>query len=179
MRSSVWRAGSSTAHRPVGDRCDVAAVLIEHRKQPVQRDIGAAATTPAATLIGRVGHDSIEPRAECGVSAKRIDLPDHGQEGVLHPFLGVLCAPRDPHGEAPGAVTVGGHQILAGRRITPAEGRHERAVPVDPCRHARVASFLCVTDHLAGPWRRVTGTGQWRSPSPRSVAVDECGRPRT
>jgi hypothetical protein len=117
----------------------VTAVLVEPGKQRVQRDIGAAATTAPATLIGRVGHDPIEPRAEGGVSTKRIDLPDHGQEGVLHSFLGILRVPRDPPGEAGGAVTVGRHQILGSRRITPAEGRHERVIPVGLCRHARAA----------------------------------------
>jgi len=49
-----WRAGSSTLIEPVSDRRDVAAVRIELRKQLVQRDIGAAAATPPATLICRV-----------------------------------------------------------------------------------------------------------------------------
>jgi len=37
------------AHRPVDDRRDVAAMLIEHGKRRVQRDIGAAGATPPAT----------------------------------------------------------------------------------------------------------------------------------
>ena len=44
-------------------------------------------------------------------------------------FLGILRVPRDPIGEAGGAVTVGGDQILGGRGITPAEGRDRLA----PC----------------------------------------------
>ena len=31
------------------------------------------------------------------------------------------------------------HQILVGRRITPAEGRDERGIPVDPCRYGPAA----------------------------------------
>ena len=122
----------------------MAAVSIEHGKQRVQRDIGAAAATLSAALIGRVRDDPIEPRAERGVSTKRIDLPDHGQEGVLHGFLGILRVPRDPRGETAGAVSVGGYQILGGRRITAAKGGHERAIPIDPCRHAwAVPMHLC------------------------------------
>ena len=127
------------AHRPVGDRRGVAAVLIEHGKQVVQRDVGAAAATAPAMLMGRVGHDPIEPRAERRVSTKRIDFPYHGKESVLHGFLGILRVPRDPRGQPPGAVTVGSHQILDGHRITPAEGRDERGIPVDPCRYGPAA----------------------------------------
>src|SRR6202007_1858259 len=83
------------AHRPVDDRRDVAAVLIEHGEQFVQRDIGAAGATPPATLMARLGRDPIEPRAEGGVSTKRIDLPYDGEEGVLHDFLGILRVPGD------------------------------------------------------------------------------------
>src|SRR5712691_2689269 len=85
-------------------------------------------------LIGRVRHDPIEPRAERGLSAKRIDLPYREQESILHGFLGILRVARDPCGEAVGAVTIGAYQVLGGRRITAAKGRHERAIPVDPCR---------------------------------------------
>src|SRR5262245_6401165 len=124
------------AHRPVDDRRDVAAALIEYGQQRVERDIRAAAATPPATLIGRVGHDPIDPRAERSVSTKRIDLPDHGQEGVLHGFLGILRIPRDPRGQPVGPVTVGSHQILGGRWIPAPKGHHELAVPVDPCRYS-------------------------------------------
>ena len=55
---------------------------------------------------------------------------------ILHGFLGILRVARDPCGEAVGAVTIGAYQVLGGRRITAAKGRHERAIPVDPCRHA-------------------------------------------
>src|SRR5437879_9499363 len=128
---------------------------------------------PPARLIGRVGHDSIDPRGERGVSTKRIDLPDHGQEGVLHGFLGILRVPRDPRGESAGAITVDGYKILGGRRITAAKGRHERAILVDPCRHAWAFPlhlfelFQCTTLRMrrasGGP--RLSGCFCWRSRS--------------
>jgi len=124
----------------------VVAALIEHGQQRVQRDIGAAATTPSATLIGRVGHDPIDPRAKRRVSPKRIDLPDHGQEGVLHGLLGVLRVTRDPRGQAASPVTVGGHQILGGRWISAAKGRHKLAVPIDQCRHLGAPRFRGTID---------------------------------
>src|SRR5262249_44162620 len=125
-------------HRPVTDRGDVAAAFIERGKQFVERDVAGVAATPPAALIGRVRDDPVDPRAEGGVSSKRIDLPDHGYEGVLHGFLGILRVPRDPRSETAGAVAVGGNQILGSRRFTAAKGRHERVILVDAYRHARV-----------------------------------------
>jgi hypothetical protein len=56
--------------RPIGDRCDVAARLIEHGKQFVQRDIIAAPAAPPAALIGPIRHDPIEPGAEAASPRK-------------------------------------------------------------------------------------------------------------
>src|SRR5262249_5478623 len=96
---------------------------------------GGAAARLSATLICGVRDDPVDPGGEGGISTKRIDLPDHGQEGVLQRFLGILRVPRDPRGETAGAVTVNGYQIRGSRWITAAKGRHERAILVDPCRH--------------------------------------------
>ena len=93
IRSSVWRAGSSTL-------IDQSATGATWR--PCSSNTGSSWSSETsalrprrapATLIGRVGHDPIEPRAERGLSTKRVDLPDHGQEGVLHGFLGILRVP--------------------------------------------------------------------------------------
>ena len=78
---------------------------------------------------------SIEGRAQarrCLTTARekglmvRFRRPRHASH-----YLGILRVPCDPIGEAGGAVTVGGDQILGGRGITPAEGRHERVIPGD------------------------------------------------
>src|SRR5215470_15424663 len=108
-------------------------MLVEHGEDGVQRDISALPSPLPEPLIGRVGHDTIEPRAERAVSAKCLDLPDHGPERVLHDFLGILRATRDPDGEAEGAVSIGGDQTVRGGRFTVAESYHQRAIAVSAC----------------------------------------------
>jgi hypothetical protein len=97
----------------------MAALSIKHR--PRQRLVPGHISLPAQAgpkfLIGRVRHDSEQPRAEGGLAPETIDLPDHGAECILDDFFRVLPISRDPCGQTIGAVPICDDKTLGCGRL--------------------------------------------------------------
>ena len=106
--------------RPVDHRGVVATALVEDRQHLVQRHFVSTAVPTAELLVRGVRHDAIEPRAECRLASKRVDLSDHRPQGVLHDFLRVRGTAGDAAGKTVGTLAVPTHEML---------GRHRLATP--------------------------------------------------
>ena len=122
--------GIVRSRRPVGDRLGVAPALVEQREHLVQRDLVPAALPAAKLLAGGVRHDAVEPRPECGLAAKHVDLSNHGPERILHDFLRVLAVAGHAAGQTIGTLAVRAHQTLRGHGLVTPERLQEIVIAV-------------------------------------------------
>src|SRR5437667_1052619 len=126
------------------------AVLVEHRQHFIERDLATSTWPAAKLLVGGIGDDPVEPRAEGRLTPERVDLPDHGPERVLHDFLGVPRVSRDAAREAIRAVAVGGDEKLCSGRLPAPQRLHEKIIAIDS-RRSRF-SALCIGKHASSLW---------------------------
>src|SRR5437867_13155600 len=97
-------------------------IHVEGRKDPVERDLVTSTRGAAARLVGGIRGDSVDPRAERRVSAKRVDLSHDAPERVLHCFLGILLVAGDADRQAICAVAERGDQTLGGGGVSSTQG---------------------------------------------------------
>src|SRR2546425_3630122 len=118
------------ARRPVGDWRHMLAALVERRQHLIERDFATSTWPVAKLLVGGIGDDPVEPGAEGRFTPERVDLPDHGPEGVLHDLLGIRVVARDADRQTIDAVAVHGHQRLGGPRLVPAQPLHQVCISI-------------------------------------------------
>src|SRR5438094_5882470 len=118
------------ARRPVGDWRHMPAVLVERRQHLIERDFATSTLQVAKLLVGGIGDDPVEPGAEGRFTPERVDLPDHGPEGVLHDLLGIRVVARDADRQTIDAVAIHGHQGLGGPGLVPARPVHQVCISI-------------------------------------------------
>src|SRR6266545_387659 len=103
------------------------AVGEEGRQAILQADLQLAALAPALDERG-IGRDPIEPGPESRPSLEGIDLPEKGQERVLHDLFGLRVVARDPEGHTVEAGAVALHQRFERRVVPRPQARDQRDV---------------------------------------------------
>ena len=119
------------ARRPVRDRIGLLPILMEQGNDLVQRDLGGSVRVVPQLVVGGVGDDPVNPRAEGRITPESLDLSDHAQQRVLHDLLGVRRVACDTNGQAVDAVSVGADEGLRRPRVRSAQLRHECGVRID------------------------------------------------
>ena len=116
---------------PVVHRLEV-AVVVERRQHVVEGDLGRLLPARAQLLVGRVGGDPVDPRAERRLALEHADLAGGRPQRVLGGLLGVLAGAGDPHGQAVDAIAEALDQPLGGLGLLGPQRRHQIGVDVDP-----------------------------------------------
>src|SRR2546428_4738120 len=118
------------ARRPVGAWRHMLAALVERRQHLIERDFATSTWPVAKLLVGGIGDDPVEPGAEGRFTPERVDLPDHGPEGVLHDLLGIRVVARDADRQTIDAGAIPRHQRLGGPRLVPAQPLYQVCISI-------------------------------------------------